>query len=455
MKTQNKIALVFFLTTLSVITLIIGSVYYLTNKYSFTDFYKRLEIRAVVTAKSQLDSTHQQTSALKEMKDTHLEKLPEEKEYIITLTPETNLKAESEKMKLPLSLLEEIIKEGQGNYKRNNVFYAGISYGNDPKHIVVYSAENYYVSHHLSYLRNISIIAVIVATLIALMISIQFSKHVFNPVKSITGRVKDIGSTNLHLRLKTTMENDEINQLASTFNNMLDRLETAFETQNNFISNASHELGTPLTAIIGETDVALARPRKPEEYVETLKIISEEAERLNEITKSLLLLARSGFNGYKQKFEMVRLDQLLWEAKETFDKINPDNQLQLNFDLMPEDHTKLKISGNEQLLQLAFTNIIANACKYSRNQPVKVSIGASNSKVILVVQDQGIGIPENELKYIYDPFFRASNTGNFNGYGIGMPLTRNIVRIHNGDIHVSSKINEGTIVKLSFPRIDL
>src|SRR5690606_38830182 len=118
----------------------------------------------------------------------------------------------------------------------NNLFYAGISYGENPKHLIIFSAENYYVSHHLSYLRNISLIAILITTLLAFMVSIQFSKLVFNPVRNITKKVKELSSTNLHMRLETTGETDEINKLASTFNNMLDRLETAFETQNNFIS---------------------------------------------------------------------------------------------------------------------------------------------------------------------------------------------------------------------------
>lgn len=443
----------FFMTQLLVITLISGSVYYLTIKYSFTDFYKRLEIRAVVAARYQLNQEQDETLAFQEVKDTHLETLPEEREYIITVLPNTDLVAEAQRLELPSELVLQIAKEGQGNFKRGNTFYAGITHGEKPKHIVIYSADNYYVSHHLMYLRNISIVAVIFTSLLALMVSIQFSKQVFNPVKAITERVRDISSTHLHLRLKTTVENDEINELASTFNNMLDRLETSFETQNNFISNASHELGTPLTAIIGEADLALSRPRKPEEYVETLKVVMQQAERLDEITKSLLLLARTGFDGYRQKFEMVRVDQLLWEAKATFDKIHPENQLSIDLDLMPDDQKKLKISGNEHLLQLAFTNVLANACKYSQNKVVKVSIGASENRVILAVQDNGIGIPENELQYIYDPFFRASNTLEFEGYGIGMPLTRNIVRMHSGEIEVRSEEGKGTTVRLSFPRL--
>jgi signal transduction histidine kinase len=118
---------------------------------------------------------------------------------------------------------------------------------------------------------------------------------------------------------------------------------------------------------------------------------------------------------------------------------------------MPEDPKKLKIVGNSQLLHLALSNIVSNACKYSSNKPVKISIGSTDKDLIIVVKDSGVGIPEPELKYIYDPFFRASNTKNFEGYGIGLPLARNIIRLHNGTINVSSQKNEGTTVQLRFP----
>src|SRR5690606_9054919 len=108
-----------------------------------------------------------------------------------------------------------------------------------------------------------------------------FSKYLFGPLRSITNQVKEISSENLHLRLDTAYKNDELNDLAKTFNDMLDRIETSFETQNNFISNASHELRTPLTAIIGEADVSLSKLRKPDAYIESIKIILDEAEKLD------------------------------------------------------------------------------------------------------------------------------------------------------------------------------
>lgn len=452
MRTQTKIAIIFFLISLATIVILSASVYYFIIQYSSTDFYKRLEIRGVVTAKAYLDQEEASQAVLQEVREMHLEKLPEEREYFLKIEDGKDFTQESSELQLPLSFFTKVLLDGEATYQRDNTFYAGIQYeGKTGKYIVIVSADNYYNIQLLSYLRNILIIAIFIVSLFALSIALVFSKQIFNPVKQITDRVKEISSQSLHLRLNSAKVNDEISELEKTFNNMLDRLETSFETQNNFISNASHELSTPLTTIIGEADVTLVKERTTQEYIDSLTVIQKEAERLEKITKSLLFLAQTGLTGKVQKFEKVRADQLLWDVKSTVDKINPKNKVQLNLSLMPDNPEQLKIKGNEQLLHLAISNLISNACKYSNNQTVIVSIGTAGDKVIIVIKDLGIGIPENELKYIYDPFFRASNTLEYEGYGIGLPLTRNIVRLHKGELLVNSKINEGTTVQISFP----
>jgi len=450
MKTRTRIALVFFLVTLTIMIVMSGSIYYFVIKYTFNDFYKRLQTRAAVAAGIMLET--ESATAFQQMRDRILEKLPEEEAYIFEITGNTDFTQEREQLHLPQSFFTDIVGGNISYYQKDNVFFAGILYEKDAhRYIVIVSAENYYYSHHLANLRRILLVAIISVSLLVLSASVVFSRYIINPVQEITNQVKEINSQNLHLRLTTSSVHDEINELKITFNTMLDRLETSFATQNNFISNASHELGTPLTGIIGEADVALSKSRGPEEYRESLSIILKEAERLERITRSLLFLAQTGFDGKKQKMEILRVDQLLWDVKETIDKINPRNKVYIDLSLIPDNPLKLKIRGNAQLLHLAVSNIVSNACKYSSNKVVVLSIGTTDEHVVIVVKDSGIGIPESELQYIYDPFYRASNTHSFEGYGIGLPLARNIVRQHQGAIVVTSKVNEGTTVRLTFP----
>jgi signal transduction histidine kinase len=455
MKTQTKIAIIFFLISLSTIVVLSASVYYFVIQYAAADFYKRLEIRGFITAKSYLDQEQASQTVLEEVRKMHLEKLPEEREYFLKIEEGKGFEQEAAELYMPLQFFDRVLKFGKANYRKDNTFYAGIQYqGKTGKYIVIVSAENYYNNQLLSYLRKIFTAAIIIVSLFSFFIALIFSRQIFNPVKQITDRVKEISTQSLHLRLDSIKVNDEIRELEKTFNNMLDRLETSFETQNNFISNASHELSTPLTTIIGEADVTLTKERSKQEYIESLTIIQKEAERLEKITKSLLFLAQTGLTGKVQKFEKIRIDQLLWDVKNTIDKINPNNKIQINLDFMPDNPEALKINGNEQLLHLALSNLINNACKYSDNQVVQVSIRAADHKLMVTIKDVGIGIPEAELKYIYDPFFRASNTRRYEGYGVGLALTRNILRLHKGELLIHSKINEGTMVQISLPSAD-
>jgi len=348
--------------------------------------------------------------------------------------------------------LKEILNKGKATRQMDETFFTGIRHeSNKQTHIVVVSAKNYYASNHLLFMRNVILLGVLLIALITTYLSFFFSRRIFDPIKHITDRVKQISKDNIHLRIEEKKNDAEISQLISTFNDLLNRLETSFETQNNFVSNASHEFGTPLTSIMGEAEVMLMKQRSPEEYQQSLMSILGQAERLNQITQTLLYLAQTGYTNKRVNFEILRTDDLIWQVKEMIDKLNPKNNIQVDFSLLPENPKKLKVMGNRQLLSLAFTNILTNACKYSNNKPVVVTIASSDDQVFLAFTDHGIGIPESELPFIYDPFFRASNTRNFEGYGIGLPLTRNIIKIHNGQLQLSSVVNEGTTVQIRIP----
>lgn len=451
MRVQTKIALSFTLLTGSIILILSILVYYFTDRLSSRDFQRRVYLRSYVAAKAQLDLEFHDNEFYDEFRRRHLEILPEQKEYFIKVAGNSSY-TKIDSLQLPSSFYEDIILNKEGVYHKKDLYYHGILYQSRfGPYMVIASARNEYISEQLTNLRQILFAVFLVSTVITFMIGLLFSKSIFQSVRRINDKVKDISAHNLHLRLETDGSQDEITELSSTFNNMLDRLETSFETQNNFVSNASHELSTPLTVIIGEAELALGRERTVEESKESIKVILQEAERLQHIIRSLLNLAQTGFNGIKQAWEVIRIDELIWNVKEELDNINPENQVHIDYSLLPEDEERLKVNGNEQLLKLALSNIILNGCKYSNNAPVVVGLAATNEKLVIIVKDTGVGIPEKEIGYIYDPFFRASNTVPFNGYGIGLPLSRNIIRMHKGDLLVTSKQDIGTEVKITLP----
>lgn len=451
MKTHVKVSLILGLVLVVIVVLFGWAIYYFANNYSYIDFYKRLETRASLSARYNLEPHNAEN--LKSVKKQHLEKLERERDYVIKLSPDTSPEQLATTYDVSRKFIETLLSEGKVREKRGNTFYVGSRIENEGKqYIVIVSAENYYVSHHLIFLRNVLIGGVILVILIVVGLSFYFSKQIFFPIKRIVDKVKQISTENIHLRVDNTAPNNtEISELISTFNDLLNRVETAFETQKNFISNASHELGTPLTSIIGEADVTLLKARSPEEYQKALQIILLQAERLDQITKSLLFLAQTGYKGKAILFEKIRIDEVIWETKAVIDKLNPENKIIVDLSLLPEDPKNLKAKGNRQLLQLAFANILNNACKYSNNGPAQVYIASSDSQIVITIKDQGIGIPENELPFIYDTFFRASNVNLYEGYGIGLPLSRNVFSLHKGTIVVTSKLNAGTTVQVRLP----
>lgn len=447
----SRTVLLFLIPFLMVILLFSVFIYYTVSSYSEDYLFKLLEARANKVAKENFEGKNKpgkEPVALNEISG----KLPHEKDYFISITKALNFEAEAKKVGVRSVFFQNVIQKGNAEFVTKEYLYKGIRYkSKSGDFIVITVAENYFEINKSETVTKTLLFVIGAALLLLLYIAIYYSKNIFKPISAITERVKEISSENLHLRLNGKNANNELNELTRTFNDMLDRIETSFETQNNFISNASHEFRTPLTAIIGEADVALSKLRNPEDYIESLQIVLQEAEKLDNKTKALLFLAQTGFNGKIQKFEKVRIDQLLWEVKENLEGLNPKNKIYIDTELLPENPMKLKVNGNIQLLHLAFSNIISNGCKYSNFNTVTVSIGASDDFVYIVIKDTGIGIPEDEIKYIYDPFFRASNTKNYEGFGIGLPLTRNIIRMHSGKILVTSVENEGTMVQITLP----
>ena len=450
MKIQTQTALLFTVLTALLILFISFTTFYFISRFASNDFLKRLELRVRVAAKLRFEQNKLSTVTYTELRQQYLEVLPKEKEYLLTWDSITNTIV-PKVSNLPQSFYYNIIEaEGKTIYiEKDKVHYAGILYHDDGKtYIVIKSAVNEYSNRLLSTLLRAKIATFIVGVVLVFTVGIFFSRKTFQPLRQLISKVQDISAHNLHLRLELKKGKDEMTELANTFNTMLDRLQTAFETQNNFVSNASHELRTPLTTILGEADIALKKARTNEEYRQSLQIILNEAGKLDHLTSSLLALAQSGFDGKKQRRTIVRMDELVCEVKGAIDELHPDNHVQLHFGELPPSEQQVSVEGNYHLLKLAITNIVVNACKYSNDRPVQLSLQVEKGKIKIRVVDEGIGIPASELKYVFDPFYRASNTDRFEGHGVGLPLARNIIRLHSGELLIKSEENKGTIVEI-------
>ena len=452
MSSIRKITILLIISISLILFFLGSSVYYFLSNYSYADFYKRLEVSVSVAEKRHFESNHKDAQVLKNIREEHLELLSDEKEYILYCPSETAIKQIAETNSIPINLLNLVYTQKFANFQKDDIFYYGKK-RETPKgfYFVIVSAKNYYNSHHLILLRKVLLVGGFISILIIIYLTYLFSKRFFDPIDKIITKVNSISTDNIHLRLDDIKNTDEIKRLTTTFNNLLNRIEIAFETNKNFISNASHEFGTPLTAIIGEADVALLKDRTPVEYKEALQKILKQSERLNKISQSLLFLAQIGYKENKFNYSIIRTDELILQANEIMNQLIPKNNIKIDFELLPENPKKLKVMGNKDLLMLAITNIMTNACKYSSNKPVIVSLASTNNEIVLIIKDQGIGIPESELPFIFDPFFRASNTAAYDGYGIGLPLSQNIIKIHKGELMINSVLHKGVTVQVKIP----
>lgn len=447
MNIAKKITLLFAILSAIIISLLSGFVWYFSNDFAFEDFYKRLEARVNIAAEIRL-ADDKSDNVYAKVRNQYLERLPDEKEFVIEKADIGNAKIGVE---LPGSFYDKI-KEGKiARYRKENHFYVGKYFdGNRQDYIIIVSANDPFGFRELKDLQKILFAGFFLSIIMSFIVGWKFSNYMLDPLRNIIKSVKKIKAENLHLRLDV-QGNDEMAQLSQTFNNMLNRLETAFETQNNFISNASHELRTPLTIISGEVELALKSEADCKNYYLTLAKIKDESDRLEHILTSLLGLAQTGFNGKNHPWEQVRIDELIWDIKRTVNQVHPESKIEIDFSKLPADEDQITVKANINLLKLAIANIVSNACKYSNNKPVLITLESKSNVLSVAVKDQGIGIPPDDVQHIFEPFYRASNTSEFKGYGIGLPLSLNIIRLHRGSIGISSQENVATEIKVLLP----
>lgn len=442
MKIQNKIALIFTGLSAGIILALSIFVYFFASESISGSFFHRLEVRSDIVGHAALQENKSLTSIYYDIKERHLGSLPYEKHRIL---PDPLDEAGKKRLALPSSFYDAAEGSIPARFFSHDTSYVVMRIAREGKKImVVSSALDLYGMEEMTNLKNLLLIGFFIAMVFVFTFGKLFSDVIFRPIRRIIRNVRGINAHNLHQRLVVEETKDDVEDLSRTFNDMLDRLEVTFEMQNNFVSNASHEFKTPLTIVSGEAELGMSMPGLPEAAKESFLNIYKEVEKLEHLTGSMLSLAQTGFDGKKEQWTEVRIDELILSVKEAADRIIPDNKVIINFDDLPEDERKLAVNGNLALLKAAFTNIVLNSCKYSDNKPVRIEIHADHMYVIVEIVDEGIGIPDREIGQIFVPFFRASNTARYKGYGIGLPLAHNIIRMHQGKAEVHSRVGEGT-----------
>ena len=349
--------------------------------------------------------------------------------------------------------ITELNKKKRIEFVRNNLQGVGILYEDkENDFIVITMAENKQGRQMLDSLFKTLLIVLFISEVFVYFIGFFYAAQILNPLIDILNKVNHIRAGNLEMRLRERKGNDELSRLIRMLNQMIERMDITFKSQKSFISNASHELNNPLTAILGEIEITLDRDRSEEEYKKTLERIGEEAERIKALTQDLLSLTQTDLDISKDYPDPVNLVELLREIIVLYDKTEHKNRIVFR----PEQSGESCIlPGNEHLLKIALKNILDNACKYSdKNTQIVVSLSKEGNQLLLSIKDKGIGISEDDLSGIFQPFFRGKNTFSQKGHGIGLPLADKIISRHRGKIHLHSQLNEGTEAVVCFDLFD-
>ena len=270
------------------------------------------------------------------------------------------------------------------------------------------------------------------------------------PVDAITLAAQRIAAGDLTQRLTAPVSADEIGRLASTFNNMIARLETSFRQIRQFSSDASHELRTPLTVMKGETELALRRPREAGDYTIVLESNLEEIDRMTRIVDELLFLSRVDMGEVKMERLPVKLESLLEDIQRQASLLGQERNVQVSFGLV----TPAVVLGDELRLRELFLNLVDNAVKYSKpGGEVEVSLETEPGRARVTIIDHGIGISSEDQGRIFGRFYRTdeARAHTKKGTGLGLAICAWIVESHHGHISVQSEVGKGSTFTVTLP----
>jgi len=268
------------------------------------------------------------------------------------------------------------------------------------------------------------------------------TKKALKPLSEMTKMTGEIEAQNLNLRLNVSNAKDELKELVITFNSMMDRIETAYNKQNQFVSDASHELRTPISVIQGYARM-LERWGKedPEVLQESIEAIRNEAENMKELVEKLLFIARNDKDTLIISKEKFSLSEMMEELVKETQMVDSKHVIQSSIE------QDIETIGDRSLIKQAMRIFVDNAQKYTEEgRSIEISLRREGNNAILVVKDQGCGIAAKDLPGIFDRFYRAdeSRERNKGGHGLGLSIAKIIILRHGGKIHVKSKTGEGS-----------
>jgi len=275
------------------------------------------------------------------------------------------------------------------------------------------------------------------------------SARAIRPLADISATAARISTGDLTQRIRTSDTSSELGELARVLNDTFARLQASFARQAQFTADASHELRTPVTVVLTQTQAALARERPAADYRESLAACQRAAQRMRRLTESLLMLARLDSAEAAAMRGTCELDRIASDATELLRPLAGQENVRLTVDLAPA-----RCAGNAEQLGQVVTNLVSNAIAYNRpDGRVLVQVATEANAVVLAVSDTGQGISPEDLPHIFERFYRADQTrsGAAGRTGLGLAITQAIIMAHGGEIEVTSELGSGSTFTVRLP----
>lgn len=453
MQIRSRLTLQFTLLVSTIVLLSFFLVYFFTKQLIERDFDNRLRDKAITSAILLLKVDRLDSALLKVIDRAKRDNLYGEN---ITIYDDANKEIytnnDTTQFNIPQGLLDQVRVEGVHYFKQRDYDILGFLYKDEThNYVIIAGAINLQGKVRMADLRTLLTTLFVLMTLIVGLTGWIYAGRALLPIQKVMLEADGISPIDLSNRLQESKHQDEIGKLITIFNKMLERIEHAFRHQKTFVANVSHELKNPLTKITSQLEVTLLSERSKEEYRNTIESVLEDIRELNQLSVSLLDLARLDREENSFTMTKVRLDEIVWDVRDRVESFDPDYKVQLEIDNMPEDEDRLCIHGNPHLLKTAIQNVIENACKFSVDKKATVVLSCKPDSVQIQVYDRGPGIEKKDIVKVFQPFYRADAASKTKGYGIGLPLSQRIISIHKGRIEVDSSSGIGSRFLLDFP----
>jgi len=282
-----------------------------------------------------------------------------------------------------------------------------------------------------------------------IFIASKLTDKILKSIKKITQTANAIYVTDFSQQIPQPKYDDEIKDLVDSFNQMIQRLKSGVELLEQFNSDVSHELKTPLTVIKGEIELTLNKRREPKYYIESLSTIQSEAIQIQTIVDNLLMLTKYTNENIEQTFTSCSLDSILLETIHKYNKKLQEKNIKLHL----EQFESVTMSGNTLLLRTIFSNLIDNAIKYTpKDKNIFIFLYEKEEQIYFLIKDEGIGIAKEQLEKVMNRFYRVDGSRNkkIKGFGLGLSIVKNSVELHNATIKIASTIGKGTKIEIIF-----